>query len=370
MKVVYIGPFPITGGGVTNKNRDLYEALSIAGMQIEKIDLHKITKRKSTGELVRLFGALIDRSNVFIIGVSTGNNTRRNFTRLLYFINRKSMKKSIILVMGGIDDKNIAKDSAYKKVMSCFKRVYVETEGMRENLEAAGMQNVAVYPNCRFRPQYDIPMHKHKKPLRCVFFSSVQPEKGVDIVLEAANILPEVEFDIYGNVTEGCQATFTAAVNDLPNVKYQGIFKGSSDNTYAVLSQYDILLFPTKWDTEGVPGILVEGKIAGLAEIVSNRSHNAELITDGIDGMVLYQNTSCELVKVIKELDNNDVLLQRMRLNSKKSGEKYYIENNIANIIDNLGGYKETDIFLFPYFLYQFTAAIQSYSVLRESLLV
>ena len=83
--------------------------------------------------------------------------------------------------------------------------------------------------------------------------------------------------------------------------------------------------FPTKWDTEGVPGILVEGKIAGLAEIVSNRSHNAELIADGIDGMVLYQNTSCELVKVIKELDNNDVLLQRMRLNSKKSGEKYYI---------------------------------------------
>lgn len=334
MKVVYIGPFPITGGGVTNKNRDLYEALSIAGMQIEKIDLHKITKRKSTGELVRLFGALIDRSNVFIIGVSTGNNTRRNFTRLLYFINRKSMKKSIILVMGGIDDKNIAKDSAYKKVMSCFKRVYVETEGMRENLEAAGMQNVAVYPNCRFRPQYDIPMHKHKKPLRCVFFSSVQPEKGVDFVLKAAEALPNVDFIFYGKIVDGFKEDFLNNVESLPNVSYCGVFKGTSEEVYAELSQYDVLLLPTRWEAEGVPGILVEGKIAGLAEIVTDHNYNAEIVENGQDGIVLKNNTVEELIEAVLYVQENPDVLKKMKLNSRKSAEKYYIEN-YSHIISN-----------------------------------
>lgn len=338
MKVVYIGPFPITGGGVTNKNRDLYEALSIAGMQIEKIDLHKITKRKSTGELVRLFGALIDRSNVFIIGVSTGSNTRRNFTRLLYTINRKSMKQSILIMMGGNDNNNIIKDQVYAKWMACYQRIYVETEGMRKSLESIGLNNVAVYPNCRFRPNAHIMPRVDTGCLSCVFFSSVQPEKGIDLILIAAKSLSSVHFFVYGRVADSYKENFEKKVNDLSNVSYVGNFHGSSEDVYAELAKYDVLLLPTRWAAEGVPGILVEGKIAGLAEVVTDHNYNAEIVTNGWDGIVLKHNTADELIEAISRLDNDRTMLLNMKHNSKISSEKYLIENNITDIVNDIGG--------------------------------
>lgn len=340
MSIVYIGPFPINGGGVTNKNRDLFDALIHNGLRIEKIDLHKITKRKSIIETIRLGLALISRNNRFIVGISTGKNTRRNFCKLLYTINKSAMRKSIILIMGGMDDKNIVKDQAYRKWMSCYKTVYVETKGMKKNLEEAGMDNIAIYPNGRFKPVHKIPERSIGKTMKCIFFSLIQPEKGADLVLEAATSLRQVQFTFYGQIVDTYKDSFLKQVSNLPNVSYQGIFQGSSEEIYEELAKYDVLLFPTQWETEGVPGILVEGKIAGLAEIVSNKSHNAEIVTDGKDGIVMKNYTVDDLIFSIQMVMNDRFLLKQMKCCSKKSGEYYFIENNISDIILKLGGAK------------------------------
>lgn len=50
---------------------------------------------------------------------------------------------------------------------------------------------------------------------------------------------------------------------------YYDALKSSVDAVYGEFSKYDVLLFSTKWDIEGVPGILAEGKIVGLADIIN-----------------------------------------------------------------------------------------------------
>lgn len=338
MQNIYIGSFPINGGGVTNKNRDLFDALIARGVKISKIDLNEIKNRKNIVAFFELTLAMVNRKNRFVIGISTGKRTRRDFCRLLYTVNRKSMEQSILIMMGGNDNNNIIRDQIYAKWMACYRRIYVETEGMRKSLESIGLNNVAVYPNCRFRPNTQIIPRVGNDCLNCVFFSSVQPEKGVDLILIAAKSLSFVHFFVYGRVADNYKEYFEKEVNELSNVSYVGNFQGSSEEVYAEIAKYDVLLLPTRWAAEGVAGILVEGKIAGLAEVVTDHNYNAEIVTNGWDGIVLKHNTADELIEAISRLDNDRTMLLNMKHNSKISSEKYLIENNITDIVNDIGG--------------------------------
>lgn len=176
--------------------------------------------------------------------------------------------------------------------------------------------------------------------LKCVFFSLIQKQKGVDLILEASTVSKNVEFVFYGPIDPSYTEEFCTTIKRLPNVQYKGVFKGSSPEVYWELAKYDVLLFPTKWETEGVPGILVEGKIAGLAEIVSKKSYNAELVQDGINGIVLSQNDEEQLTKAIGLLDKDREYLREIRFQSKKSAERFYVDNYIESIKTELNTHK------------------------------
>ena len=155
-----------------------------------------------------------------------------------------------------------------------------------------------------------------RERLKCVFFSLIQAKKGADIVLNEKHFMVEIA--------------------SLPNVQYHGLFKGSNEDVYAELAKYDVLLFPTKWKTEGVPGILVEGKIAGLAEVVSNESYNSEIVKDGVEGIVLKENTKECLVETILHLESNKGNLRKMQVCSKESAKRFFIETYLPSILCQL----------------------------------
>lgn len=333
MSIVYMGAFPPGYGGVTIKNQNLYAALE-KEIPIKKVDFNRV-KRKDIKEAWRLVFHLLNPRNRFVVGVS-GKITRKRFTQVLYYLNRKAMRKSIIMIMGGTASHDMSVDPEYRKCAMGYKKIYVETQSMKAEMDAAGFENVDIYPNGRFRPQKAVELKTADKKLRCVFFSQVQPEKGVDLVLKAAKALPNVDFIFYGKIVDGFKEDFLNNVESLPNVSYCGVFKGTGEEVYAELSQYDVLLLPTRWEAEGVPGILVEGKIAGLAEIVTDHNYNAEIVENGQDGIVLKNNTVEELIEAILYVQENPDVLKKMKLNSRKSAEKYCIENSIPEIEANI----------------------------------
>lgn len=122
----------------------------------------------------------------------------------------------------------------------------------------------------------------------------------------------------------------------MTNVTYHGVFKGESAEVYDELSKYDVMLLPTKWKNEGVPGVLVEAKIAGVPSIVSDMCYNAEIVEDGVSGIVLKENTVENLTEAIERIDKNRAKLYKLKVGAKQSAEKYYIENYIEDILKKL----------------------------------
>lgn len=334
MSLIYIGAFPPGWGGVTIKNRDLYNALLANGVNIKKIDLHRITRQRKIGEVFKLACAILGRRNRYVVGVST--HMRKNFTRALYVLNRRAMRQSIMIVMGGTASRDLIDDPQFMRWAAEFKKIYVETEGMLEALVQHGMKNIDLYPNCRKRSSI-LRINRIKKDiLRCVFFSYIQPQKGVDIILETAKKMTGVRFEFYGVPDPVYAKQFYEIIKTLPNCYYHGGFRGNDEDVYNELKQYDVLLFPTKWETEGVPGILVEAKIAGLPCVVSDKSFNRELVKNGREGIVLLNNNEESLAEAIRSLDQDREFLQSLSDGSFMSAERFYIDKHIGKIVEEL----------------------------------
>ncbi len=334
MKVRYIGFFPPPYGGVTVKNQLLYELIS------NNKKIARFVKPKwlhsSIYKILNLFLALFP-GQTLVIGVSSRGGTGKRLTKLLYMLNRATMRRSIYFMMGGVETHNVAASEEYIKWMSNYKYVYVETPGMLEEMKACGITNSGLYPNCRRRPNIDLEVTDNgEAPLRCVYFAQISKEKGMDIVLEAASELQDVSFDLYGNVVPEYNEEFYNKIQNLSNVHYLGIYRDQGNRLYQMLNTYDIMLFPTRWKTEGVPGTLVDAKISGIAAIVSPESHNAELVLDGIEGVVMPENTTSCLIEAVNILQADKVQLHTLKIGSKNSAERFYIENYADEILSLL----------------------------------
>ena len=333
MRRYYIGDFPPPLGGVTIKNENLFAALS-ERLDIKKIDFKKI-KRGNIREMFRLIRALLDKDASFAVGIA-GRSNRKLLTKLLYKHNRKGMERSVLFLMGGSAADDIS-DEEYRQNIQEYRKVYAETAGMVRKLEEAGLTNAGCCPNGRFKPQKVYkPNNPSKEPLRCVFFSIIRPEKGVDIILRAAKHLPNISFDFYGPIDEDYKDKFLTELATLNNAKYFGVFNGKPEEIYDRLNEYNVVLLPTYWKAEGVPGVLVEAKIACVPAVVSDYRFNAEIIHDGEDGLVLSENSPVCLENALRWLEDDREFLYKMSLNAQKDAEKYYIENFVDEIVSIL----------------------------------
>jgi glycosyltransferase involved in cell wall biosynthesis len=291
-------------------------------------------KRGNIREMLRLGWAMLT-GRQYIIGLA-GQKNRRQFTKLMYRFKRKAMERSVLLVMSGIVEDIIQAGPAYMAMFNTYRRVYVELPGMVQKLTKEGTTNASVYPNGRPRPQKLEPIRTFDGSLRCVFFSQIEPDKGVDRILEVADLLPGVQFDFYGRIVPAYESAFNAALSNKNNIRYHGVFTGNSENVYRELNQYDVLLLPTRCKTEGLPGILIEAKIAGIPAIVSAINHNCEIVNDGVEGIVLSVDTTECLAAAIQMLDTNRVLLAEMKTSSRASAEQYYIDTCAQDIISSI----------------------------------
>lgn len=328
-KLTYIGSFPPPYGGVTVKNALLYKHLS-ERLDIDQVDLSRV-KKLEPKLLLALTKSLVSRKGAIVLGVSAG--WRYRLTNYLHRFNRRKMGRSFLFVMGG----KIPDDRGYVEKMNGFKHVYVETESMRKAFEDMGAQNVSVYPNCRERPTAPVKI----KPsgggvLDSVFFSLISPDKGIELIFGASDIVPHVGFHLYGRIEEGYEARFADELAKRKNVWYHGVFDSVEGDVVSELSKYDVHLFPTLCPNEGVPGVIAETKMAAVPTVASDRSYNGELIADGVDGVLTHGDSSEELALILSDLSENPRKVDGMKAAALESAEGYYIDRYIDWIASDL----------------------------------
>lgn len=327
-RLAYIGSFPPPYGGVTVKNSVLFDSIS-SRMGITRVDLSMV-KRFRLVDLSRFIKEMASPSGGLVIG--TSDSWRRRITMALNRTNRGKMRRSVVFVMGG----SSLDDPRYAHALSNYKAVYVETEGMKRNYEAMGLLNVRVFPNCRKRREADIVIGGHQGRLSCVYFSLISEEKGAPLILDVASMLPSVDFHMYGRIDPAIEDGFLKRCDELDNVHYHGVFDSVEGYVIAELSQYDIHLFPSLCPNEGVPGVLVETKMAGVPTIASDRCFNGELVQDGETGFVLTDISAESFASAIRKFDSDRQMLMGMKYASLRSAERFYIEKYIDDIVSTL----------------------------------
>jgi|SRR5690625_1876903 len=337
MKYIYLGGFPPPFGGVTVKNKLLFKRLSNY-IEIKQSGFYKRNKSIIL-RVISLIIELFSRRKGLIIGVS--KDSLKILTYILYYINRKTMKKSIVMVMGGTFHQMVMGDNKLQKFLLEYKHIYTETYIMKRALNSVGISNVSVFPNSRERTNISLSFLSESQRIRCLFFSKISTEKGVDNILYMTKILEnkgiKYSVDFYGEIISEYKMDFEAALDMNNNLHYHGIFNAvDSNELYKKLNSYDVLLFPTKWKNEGVPGVLIEAKIAGLPSIVSDINFNSEIIENNRTGIVLKQNSPMELANAIEKLYTDRELLVKMKQNAKVSSENFIIDNYIEDIVSCL----------------------------------
>ena len=280
------------------------------------ITVDTLNWKKRPWVLVKLFFTLLfNRRAKVIISASSAASKLISF---LYYI--PLCKDVYFWVVGGNLADSIKAENYNLKALASLNRILVQGESMVRELRQLGLDNVKYVPNSKpitFTPT--ITTKDKSAPYRFVFLSRIHPSKGIKEIVEATKQLNEMGIqnkftvDFYGKIEQGYEEEFNAAIAPLSNVSYRGFLNLMDNRRYEELSTYDVMLFPTYWDGEGFPGIVIDANMSGLPLIASDWSMNKEVVIEGKTGFIIPTHDSEALKEKMKLFIDGQVDLYGMK---------------------------------------------------------
>lgn len=247
---------------------------------------------------------------------------------VLNFFRKIHCKKTIYyFVIGGSLYKNISEKKWNVKTYKKIKKIYVEAEILKNNLESISINNVEVLNNFRKVKKYKN-NYKKSDHFKFVYFGRVIKEKGIEEAIKLIKKLNSEKYDCTLDIYGQCSDDYLKIIEPMftKNIVYHGEIKPDCKTEYEILSKFDAFLFPTEYPGECLPGALIDSYIAGLAVLASNWKYAKEYIEDGKNGFIFeYKNYDDMYVKA-KQLLNSEKLTF-FKEYSKKLSERYDLDN-------------------------------------------
>ena len=135
-----------------------------------------------------------------------------------------------------------------------------------------------------------------------VFISRIMKEKGIDQYLEAAKVIrkkyPQTRFHICG----ACEPEYDGELQKLigdKTVIYHGLVK----DVAAIHKVTHCTVHPTYYP-EGMSNVLLEACASGRPIITTDRAGCREIIDDGVNGFVVKQKDSGDLIDKLEKFIN------------------------------------------------------------------
>ena len=155
------------------------------------------------------------------------------------------------------------------------------------------------------------------KLTRIGFIGSVIPSKGVEVLLDAFNLLnrSDIELSIYGEAPNfhgdtGYVDRLRAKVKDGDSVRFVGAY--DQNELKKILEGIDVLVVPSLW-WESFCLTIREGLLAGCAVVAADHGPMREALAEGKDGLLFDPGNASDLAEKLRLLANNSSLLARMR---------------------------------------------------------
>ena len=151
---------------------------------------------------------------------------------------------------------------------------------------------------------------RDEAPVRFLFLGSLQPHKGIGVVLEAFRRAPDapLSLDIAGAGTMA-DACLAAARRD-PRIRFHGFVTGGEKE--GLLGSADVLLFPSLcWEVVGL--VMLEAFAHGVPVIASRTGGIPEFVEDGRTGLLVEPGDATALATQMLRLAANRDVIEAMR---------------------------------------------------------
>ena len=209
--------------------------------------------------------------------------------------------------------------------------ILAETEKMKAELQAVyGFSNVSLLYN--FRMTDFKPTLSTTKKLRLVFMARMLPKKGLDTIFNFCNYIassdniPDISIDFYGPISIEDKTYIQNELDKYVFAEYHGELE--PQKIYSTLSNYDAILLPTHFYTEGLPGTIIDGYLSGLPVIATEWLHAREFIDDGKSGLIIpFDNCQEDFNNAVMRLYNDRRLLAELKSGAIAKGEIFKEQN-------------------------------------------
>lgn len=311
--------------GQTAKTRSVHQLFEKKiGKKIRFFDTEELKFRK-----LSLIKALIKILNTRQIIYLPAQRNLKNFFPVLFILSLVFRFRIHYCVVGGWLPDFVKRNPFHRKKLKKIDSILVETHKMLADLKSLGFSNVTWFPNFREPvPQEKKLSRKKEDTLNLVFMSRITKLKGIDTVFEFLNwsrdksIYKELSIDFYGPVDPQDKGYFFENLEKHENASYLG--KLEPKEVQKTLSQYDVLIFPTRYPGEGCPGAIIDSYMAGLTVFASNWKYNSEFVIDGETGYIIpFENGFDAFAKRINMLNNDRAILQSLKNNALKFSRKF-----------------------------------------------
>jgi len=198
-----------------------------------------------------------------------------------------------------------------KRVLKWSDLYLAQTKSLVARARQDGIEHAVWFPTSR--PAPDLISSTTTRRNECkkfIYLGHVRSEKGIREIIEACERFnandTSVKVHIYGTLRHDMTEQ---DFEGLRAVKYCGMIE--PQEVYSVLSDYDALLFPSYYQGEGYPGVIIEAFAAGLPVVCSRWLALPEIV-DETCGILIEPKNSQALYDAMNQLTEDPEMYTRL----------------------------------------------------------
>lgn len=324
--ILVLGYFGFKSGkldGQTVKTRNLHQLISSKCGNVSYFDTECFQYDK-----LSVFGLLKKLAKCHTLVYLPAHSNLKYIFPVLFLLSLVFRFKILYFIIGGWLPEYLSTKPMHRAMLRRIDSIYPESLILQQRLlDKYHFNNLTYFPNFRFT-NYKPVDHYEVGKLKLVFMARIAKIKGIDTIFKLSDYLKteytksQISIDFYGQINSDDTDFFKKGIEQFQFMSYKGALQ--PEEIHQTLSQYDILILPTHYTGEGIPGSIIDAYISGLPVIASKWKYSEELVNDGYCGFIIpFTDNLPEFKEKIDFLYNNPEVLAQMKLNAIKESKKY-----------------------------------------------
>jgi glycosyltransferase involved in cell wall biosynthesis len=180
-------------------------------------------------------------------------------------------------------------------------------------------------------------------PFRMLFVGMLRPEKGIDTLLDAYELvlksIPNAELKLVGAQDAVSGGAAQNMVERLETLKKRGAVeflghRAFGPELFRCYADADVVVCPSR--SEGTPRVLIEARGFGAVVVASNVGGIPTSVKDGIDGLLVPADAPRELAQALLRVAQDSTLRDRLRVEGLRRAEASTLERFADQIVEEV----------------------------------